>query len=78
MDKKQCKHSKTTAKITVHHLEDVGRYSADLEITCDECGVPFQFIGMAPGWSHSRPMASASGQEARLPIHPVGETIPKM
>ena len=68
-----CKHMQFDAHVGVNRLEDSGRFHADVRIWCKQCGRPFQFLGLPMGLDFARPMMSADGQEARMPIAPVGE-----
>lgn len=45
-------------------------FTAELRITCVDCGEPFQFIGLPAGSSPVAPSVSVDGEEARMPIAP--------
>lgn len=49
MDGTKCQHLDFNCFVTVNRLEDIGRFSADVEIECKACGVPFRFIGLPAG-----------------------------
>ena len=68
-----CAHENFSASVAVSRLVDTGRFIADVTIKCDQCGQPFQFIGLNPGVSTRDPMVSPDGLEARLPICPEGQ-----
>jgi hypothetical protein len=51
-------------------------FYCELTIKCTVCDKPFEFIGLPMGLSPGKPMCSVNGQEARLPIKPVGEVMP--
>jgi hypothetical protein len=71
-----CKHNKAhRANVSVHYLEDTGRFCADIRIEC-ECGHPFQFLGLPLGLDLNGAAMDVDGQEARLAIAPVG-TVPQ-
>ena len=48
-------------------------YYCELKVTCKVCDKPFEFIGLPMGMSPGQPRCSVNGQEARMPIKPVGE-----
>ena len=45
-------------------------YSAEIKITCVECGLPFRFIGLAAGNHYAEPRVSVDGLELYAPIEP--------
>jgi hypothetical protein len=45
-------------------------YAADITISCAECSVPFEWIGLPSGLSPSQPMVSFDRTELRAPIKP--------
>lgn len=45
-------------------------YTADITITCAQCGLPFRFVGIAAGNHHSEPRVSIDATELRAPIEP--------
>ena len=51
-------------------------YYCELTVKCATCEKPFEFIGLPMGMSPGQPRCSVDGQEARMPIKPVGETMP--
>lgn len=51
-------------------------FYCELTVFCTDCNVPFEFIGLPMGLSPGQPMCSVDGQEARMPIKPVGESMP--
>jgi hypothetical protein len=51
-------------------------YYCELKIRCTDCNTPFEFIGIPMGLSPGQPRCSVNAQEARIPIKPVGETMP--
>jgi hypothetical protein len=60
------------AKVAVARIEDIGRFVAEVRIHCADCGVPFQFLGVQPGFNYEHPTVSLDGLEADLPISPQG------
>lgn len=75
MTPRVCEHRAFTASVSVVRLEDVGRFVAEVRITCKECGVPMQFLGLDYGYNIDGANVSADGLEARLGVFPQG-TIP--
>ena len=67
-----CKHMNFDATVGVARMEDSGRFVAEVRIKCMECGVPFQFYGLQPGFNFDAPTATLDGLEANLPICPQG------
>jgi hypothetical protein len=70
-----CEHKDFEASVDVHRLVDSGRFSADVRITCKECGVPMRFIGLPAGVDLNGAATSVDGTEARLAIAPKGEVL---
>lgn len=70
-DPKLCSHHEFAAKVAVNRLEDIAGFSADITITCKDCGTPFTFIGVEGGLSFAKPMVSPLGVELRCPIRPL-------
>lgn len=68
----RCKHETFTAKVNVSRIVDKGLFSADVTIHCSQCGLPFQFLGLSPGWAAGGAAVSVDGTEARLAIAPKG------
>jgi hypothetical protein len=67
-----CKHMNFEANVAVARIEDIGRFVATVKIHCTECGTPFQFLGVQPGFSYGHPTVRLDGLEADLPICPQG------
>ncbi|HEX8747414.1 MAG TPA: hypothetical protein VF717_09445 [Pyrinomonadaceae bacterium] len=73
-----CKHLNFMAQVNVARIMDEGvaetepasHYFADITVSCDQCGMPFHFVGLPFGLSPHEPMASPDGLEARMPIKP--------
>jgi len=71
-----CKHEDFEARVEVNRLEDIGRFQADVTISCLNCGKPFQFIGLPGGLNFTGATCSVDGTEARLNIMPMDEPLP--
>lgn len=67
-----CKHMRFDANVAVGRIEDIGRFVAEVRIKCIECGAPFQFVGVAPGFNYDGPTVSLDGLEGNFPICPQG------
>lgn len=63
-----CEHKDFAASVTVSRLEDTGGFAADITVTCAECQVPFQFLGLPGGLHPGKPTTSVDCTEARMPI----------
>ena len=74
----ECKHEGFSCDVAVNRLEDCGRFMADLSIKCDQCGIEMVFLGLPRGVDLKGAATNTSGTEARLAIHPQGETVPEM
>ena len=73
-----CKHEGFACNVEINRLEDTGRFMADLKIECDQCGVEMVFLGLPRGIDMNGAATNTFGTEARLAIHPRGETVPEM
>ena len=68
-----CKHMNFHATVNVARLEDIGGFSADITIKCQDCDKPFQFLGLEPGLDLQGARCSIDGLEARIGICPENE-----
>ena len=76
----QCEHNSFRCDVTVNRLPEVEggpvqRYNAVVRIVCEDCNVPFRFIGLPAGSDLNGAAVSIDGTEARLAIAPKGEVI---
>lgn len=78
-----CKHENFNCFANVGRLTDlVGRppdelaFTVDVRITCIDCGMPFEWVGLPNGSSHYQPTVSIDGQELRAPLVPKGGVVP--
>lgn len=71
----KCQHPDFNCFVTVNRLEDIGRFSADVEIECKACGVPFRFIGLPAGVDLNGAAVSVDACQARLAVAPKGEVL---
>lgn len=67
-----CKHENFDASVSVARLEDVGRFMAEIRITCKDCGVPMQFMGLEPGINLEGATVSLDGLQANIAMHSKG------
>jgi len=78
---KDCKHLVFSANVVVNRLLDdndqtkVANYIADLTVKCNDCGLPFEFIGIPGGVSFHQPAVGIDRLEARLPIVPSTDPV---
>lgn len=66
----ECAHERFEGHVRVNRLADVGRFFADVELRCAECGTRFRWIGVPAGLAPDRPMVSPDGFELRAPVVP--------
>lgn len=78
MGRVDCMHKNFVGKIEVNRLEDVGKFVADVHITCADCGTPFKFLGLPGGLHIDKPTVDVAQIEARLPIAPLEEEWVKL
>lgn len=71
----KCKHEIFDCSVNVARFEDIGRFSADVRIVCQQCNTPFRFIGLPAGVDLNGAAVSIDGTEARLAIAPKGEVV---
>jgi hypothetical protein len=50
-------------------------YTAEVTIRCDQCEMPFRFIGLEAGNHHAEPRVSVDGAELRAPIEPAEHQV---
>jgi len=67
---KNCDHNDFTAAVEVQHLIDVMKWVLEIQVTCQQCGMMFRFLGLPQGVDLDGAAASVDGTEARLSIAP--------
>lgn len=70
-----CLHEHFAANVAVSRLSDVddgpiNAYSADVTVSCADCGEPFRWHGLQAGLSPAHPMCSVDETELRAPLRP--------
>ncbi len=75
-----CKHMNFVADIEVNRLTDdedgpAKGFSADISVKCDDCKLPFSFLGVPFGDEPTRPTSGVDGTELRAPIQPGPNTL---
>ena len=72
-----CEHKSFSCEICVNRLEDTKpmRFCADGRIKCEDCGLPFRFIGLPAGLDLNGASVSVDATEAHLAIAPKGEVV---
>jgi hypothetical protein len=75
-----CNHETFNGSIDVGRITDeagvIVYYSADITITCSQCQMRFEFIGLPYGYSPYRPTVSLDGVTMAAPVMPVGTRPP--
>ena len=74
MSSGSCKHKEFKAIVNVTHLQDSGKFVAEISIKCVQCGTPFQFMGLPPGVNFDGATVSLDGKEVCIGIRPEGST----
>ena len=65
------------ARVNVFRLSDkeggpINGYLAEITVSCAECGLPFQFLGLEPGVDTHGARVGIDGLEARIALSPQG------
>ena len=58
------------SKVAINYLDDLHRYTADVSVRCEKCGVMFLFDALPVGVLITKPCVSAFGTSVSLPITP--------
>ena len=69
----ECEHENFSSNVAISRLENVGRFAADIHITCTDCDTPFKFLGLPGGLYPDKPTVDVAQIEARMPIAPLEE-----
>ena len=72
-ERQPCEHKNFGANVNIQRLEDTKQFQADVTVWCDDCKLPFRFIGLPYGLDLNGAAVSVDGTEARLAIAPKGE-----
>lgn len=70
-----CEHANFAANVNCIRFEDKQGYMAEVTIQCQDCGVPFRFLGLPPGIDFGSPTVSVDALTVHLPIAPQGEVV---
>jgi hypothetical protein len=71
-----CPHENFDAYVDVNRVTasdndpTVVGYSADIKVTCHDCGEPFRWTGVPAGISPRQPMCSVDETELHAPLRP--------
>lgn len=71
-----CPHEHFDAYVDVNRITasdtdpTVVGYTADIKVTCRDCGEPFRWTGVRAGMSPRQPMCSIDETELRAPLRP--------
>lgn len=75
----KCQHVNFHADVDVNRIEGkdkaISGFTADIRVKCNDCGLPFEWVGIPVGSSPLRPMASVDFLELRAPLVPRGELL---
>ena len=71
----KCQHKKFYVEANIARLSHeeggpITGYTADVKVWCDQCGLPFRFVGLMSGNHYAEPRVSIDGTELRTPIEP--------
>lgn len=67
-----CKHHDFQVNAKIARLEDSGGFMAEIRVSCVQCGIPFQWLGLEPGLDLQGARVSIDGLEANIAICPAG------
>jgi hypothetical protein len=75
-----CEHPDFAAHVSVNRLTDteggpVTGYSADIKVSCAECGEPFRWTGVPGGLTQAAPRCSLDQLELRAPLRPASSDL---
>ena len=76
-----CTHENFECRASIGRLTDennpehVVAYVADLNVTCADCGLPFEWIGIPAGISNAQPRVSMDATELRAPLRPSSDPV---
>ena len=69
-----CEHEHFLSEANVTRLTDrsgvVTGYTVDIRIKCEDCGLPFRFLGLGAGSHYAEPRVSVDALELRAPLEP--------
>jgi len=74
----KCEHRSFNAFVEVNRITDPARFTADVKISCAECGIPMRFIGLPVGLDLNGASVSVDGTEGRFAIAPQGEVVSEL
>lgn len=77
----ECPHLNFDARVSVGRLAEtddgpIRSYTAEVEISCKDCGRGFEFCGVPIGTGGNEPRVSPDGLELRVPLMPAGNRLP--
>jgi hypothetical protein len=76
----ECVHENFSAHVGVHRLSKVDGgpitgYVAEITVKCVDCGRPFQFLALQPGYDTQGATVSIDGLTANLALAPEGAAL---
>jgi hypothetical protein len=71
----QCAHTHSEAEVSLGRLTDgedgpVVAYEAMITVKCQDCGIPYVWIGVPAGISPRQPTVDISGTQLHVPLRP--------
>lgn len=76
--KTKCPHKQFDCNVNIARIEDIGRFMAEVRVTCQQCGTPFRFIGLPAGMDYNSPCVSMDACELRAPVAPKGKVVSEL
>lgn len=78
-----CKHERFSCECDVNRLAaeengPINQYCLDVRVRCDDCKLPFRFIGLPAGVDLNGAATSVDACEGRFAIAPKGEVVSVM
>jgi hypothetical protein len=78
MSTADCKHEQFSLSYHVTRLLEDGPRILYLQICCATCSLPFEWLGIPPGFSYCRPSVNRDKLELRAPVVPRGKVNPEV
>jgi hypothetical protein len=71
----ECEHKEFVCSVAVNRMEDIGRFMADVKVSCKQCSEPFRFVGLQAGMDVDGVTVSPDGLTATLAVAPKDEVL---
>lgn len=66
----ECSHEVFFCTVDITRMKDTGQFMADVRVVCNQCKMPFRFLGLPAGLDFNGAAVSVDALEARLAIAP--------